>query len=85
VTGIAPSEAEGTAYATPGLGMQENQHVVFLSDGGDSVRNLQEYLHPASEHWLDWFQITMRLTVLQQQTKGFTPKSPSSARRSRAS
>ena len=35
--------------------MQENQQVVFLSDGGDSVRNLQAYLHPDSEHWLDWF------------------------------
>ena len=40
-------------------GMQENQQVVFLSDGGDSVRNLQAYLHPDSEHWLDWFHITM--------------------------
>jgi hypothetical protein len=26
--------------------------VVFLSDGGDNVRNLQAYLHPDSEHWL---------------------------------
>ena len=34
--------------------------MVFLSDGGDSVRNLQAYLHPDSEHWLDWFHITMR-------------------------
>jgi hypothetical protein len=24
------------------------------------VRNLQAYLHPDSEHWLDWFHITMR-------------------------
>jgi hypothetical protein len=43
--------------------------VVFLSDGGDSVRNLQAYLHPDSEHWLDWFHITMRISVLQQQVK----------------
>ena len=41
--------------------------MVFLSDGGDSVRNLQAYLHPNSEHWLDWFHITMRISVLQQQ------------------
>jgi hypothetical protein len=34
--------------------------VVFLSDGGDSMRNLQA-LHPVSEHWLDWFHITMRI------------------------
>jgi hypothetical protein len=57
-------------------GMQENQQVVFLSDGGDSVRNLQEYLHPASEHWLDWFHITMRLTVPLQQTKGLLAEAP---------
>jgi hypothetical protein len=43
--------------------------VVFLSDGGDSVCNLQAYLHPDSEHWLDWFHITMRISVLQQQVK----------------
>jgi hypothetical protein len=50
-------------------GMQDNQQVIFLSDGGEDVRQLQEYLHPNSEHWIDWFHITMRLTVLQQQTK----------------
>jgi hypothetical protein len=50
-------------------GMRENQKVVFMSDGGEDVRQVQEYLHPNSEHLLDWFHITMRLTVLQQQTK----------------
>ena len=50
-------------------GMQENQQVVFMSDGGEDVRRVQEYLHPNSEHLIDWFHITMRLTVLQQQTK----------------
>jgi hypothetical protein len=57
-------------------GMQENQQVVFLSDGGDSVRNLQEYIHPYSEHWIDWFHITMRITVLQQQIKGLQDEQP---------
>lgn len=50
-------------------GMQENQQVVFMSDGGEDVRRVQQYLHPNSEHVIDWFHITMRLTVLQQQTK----------------
>jgi hypothetical protein len=50
-------------------GMQENQQVVFMSDGGEDVRRVQAYLHPNSEHLIDWFHITMRLTVLQQQTK----------------
>ena len=50
-------------------GMQENQQVVFMSDGGENVRRVQEYLHPFSEHLIDWFHVTMRLTVLRQQTK----------------
>lgn len=57
-------------------GMQENQQVVFMSDGGDDVRRVQQYLHPFSEHLLDWFHIAMRLTVLQQQTKGLQQERP---------
>jgi hypothetical protein len=57
-------------------GMQENQQVVFMSDGGEDVRQEQEYLHPNSEHLLDWFHITMRLTVLQQQTKALQADRP---------
>lgn len=49
-----------------------NQQVVFLSDGGDTVRDLQHYLSPESEHLLDWFHITMRLTVMGQMIKGMT-------------
>lgn len=49
-----------------------NQQVVFLSDGGDTVRDLQHYLSPESEHLLDWFHITMRLTVMRQMIKGRT-------------
>jgi hypothetical protein len=51
-------------------GMQMNQQVIFLSDGGDDVRNLQLYLNPYAEYLLDWFHITMRLTVLGQLAKG---------------
>ncbi len=53
-----------------GQGMQLNQQIVFLSDGGDTVRNLQLYLNPEAEHMLDWFHVTMRLTVLSQTAKG---------------
>jgi hypothetical protein len=55
-------------------GMQMNQHITFLSDGGDDVRNLQLYLSPFAEHLLDWFHITMRLTVLGQLAKGISLK-----------
>jgi hypothetical protein len=57
-------------------GMQENQQVVFMSDGGENVRRVQEYLHPFSEHLIDWFHITMRVTVLQQQTKALQEERP---------
>jgi hypothetical protein len=33
-------------------------------------------LSPFSEHLLDWFHITMRLTVLQQQAKGLQQERP---------
>jgi hypothetical protein len=57
-------------------GMQENQQVVFLSDGGEDVRQVQEYLHPNSEHLIDWFHITVRITVLQQQTQALLAERP---------
>lgn len=57
-------------------GMQENQAVLFLSDGGETVRQLQTYLHPSSAHIIDWFHIAMKLTVLQQQNKAFIEENP---------
>jgi hypothetical protein len=51
-------------------GMQANQQVTFLTDGGADVRELPLYLNPQAEHLIDWFHITMRLTVLGQMTKG---------------
>jgi hypothetical protein len=52
------------------------QAVTFLSDGGDNVRDLQLYLSPLSEHLLDWFHITMRITVLRQQLKELITVAP---------
>jgi hypothetical protein len=57
-------------------GMQANQQIVFLSDGADNVRDLQFQLYPESEHMLDWFHITMRLTVLNQCAKGLQKSDP---------
>lgn len=45
-------------------GMAENQQVTFLTDGGEDIRDLPCYLNPDSEHLLDWFHITMRITVM---------------------
>lgn len=51
-------------------GFQMNQDITFLTDGGDSVRNMAVAMSPCAEHVLDWFHITMRLTVLGQYAKG---------------
>ena len=51
-------------------GLQMNQEITFLTDGGDTVRNLATDMSPCAEHVLDWFHITMRLTVLGQYAKG---------------
>jgi hypothetical protein len=50
-------------------GMQMNQKIIFLSDGGENVRDLQQYLSPQAEHILDWFHITMRITVMLNMVK----------------
>jgi hypothetical protein len=51
-------------------GMQMNQQITFVSDGADNVRDLQFYLNPHAEHVLDWFHLSMRITVLDQYAKG---------------
>ena len=51
-------------------GMQPNQQISFLTDGGEDVRELPLYLNSQAEHLLDWFHLTMRLTVMGQMAKG---------------
>ena len=51
-------------------GLQMNQEVTFITDGGDTVRDLPFYLSPRSEHILDWFHIAMKVTVIKQMAKG---------------
>ena len=50
-----------------------HQPVTFLTDGGDTVRNMAQYMAPASEHLLDWFHITMRITVMRQYVEPSEP------------
>ena len=51
-------------------GLQANQDVTFLTDGGEQVRALTELVTPEAEHVLDWFHISTRLTVLSQYARG---------------
>jgi hypothetical protein len=55
-------------------GRQMNQQITFLSDGGDTVRQLQLDLNPQAEHLLDWFHGAMRVTVMMQMAKGLEGK-----------
>ena len=57
-------------------GMQANQQITFLSDGADNVRDSQYRMHPESEHVLDWFHVTARLSVLIQFAKGLRNTEP---------
>ncbi|EOX0057060.1 ISKra4-like element ISKpn19 family transposase, partial [Escherichia coli] len=57
-------------------GMQANQQIFFLSDGADNLRDLQFGMYPESTHVLDWFHITMRLTVLMQYARGLLVSDP---------
>jgi hypothetical protein len=51
-------------------GFQADQDLTFITDGGDEVRALAERISSCSEHVLDWFHITMRITVLRQLAQG---------------
>lgn len=55
-------------------GLQENQDITFLTDGGETIRDLTLFLNPRSEHILDWFHITMKITVIKQIAKGALKK-----------
>ena len=63
-------------------GLQMNQDITFLTDGGDTVRNLvfAADMSPCAEHVLDWFHLTMRLTVQGQYAKGLAHHDEEEAR-----
>lgn len=57
-------------------GWQENQQITFMTDGGDTVINMARDMAPAFEHILDWFHITMRISVMHQYVKGLAHHNP---------
>jgi len=57
-------------------GLQGNQQITFLSDGAENLKELQFIMHPEADYILDWFHITMRITVLKQFAKGFSHQHP---------
>jgi hypothetical protein len=53
-----------------------NQEITFLSDGDDTLRQLQLEMSPKVIHILDWHHVTMKLTVLSQYGKGLVMSEP---------
>ncbi|MGH3499918.1 MAG: ISKra4 family transposase [Nocardioidaceae bacterium] len=62
--------------ALRGQGMADNQQLTCLTDGGEDIRDLPCYLNPQAEHLLDWFHITMRITVMTNMAKSLRPPPP---------
>lgn len=60
-------------------GIRENDKICFMSDGGESLKNLQKYISPNAQHILEWFHITMKITVLGQYLKGLGHVNPEQA------
>ena len=53
-------------------GIKDSEGGCFMSDGGESLKNLQTHINPNAKHILEWFHITMKITVLKQYVKGVT-------------
>jgi hypothetical protein len=70
VQGHDPKPRRHLAAVLDRQGLQHNQELVFLSDGEESLRQLQCYLRPHSQHLVDWFHLSMRMTGLGQFLKG---------------
>jgi hypothetical protein len=51
-------------------GIKDSQDICFISDGEKVLRQLRLSLSPQAQHMLDWFHITMRITVISQYIKG---------------
>lgn len=79
VQGMGTSAQQRLLGVVKAQGFQPNQTVLFLSDGGDSLRQIQRDFCAVSEHILDWFHLTMRLTVLGQCSRGLAALKPEEA------
>jgi hypothetical protein len=58
-----PKPRRHLAEILRGQGLRHNQQLVFLSHGEESLRQLQCYLRPHSQHLLDWFHRAPRGAV----------------------
>jgi hypothetical protein len=70
VQGYDPKPRRHLAAVLRSQGLQHHQELICLSDGEERLRQLQCSLRPHSQHWLDWFQLTLQLTNLGQSLKG---------------
>ena len=54
-------------------GVHDKQPLTFLSDGGDTVRNLPVQLHSQSEHLLDWVHLVRQEAAGVTVRRGASP------------
>ena len=67
---LEPDPSERMRQFLDHEGIQSQQPVTFLSDGGDTVRQAQFGARLHGEWVLDWFHIGMRFQHLEQLAKG---------------
>ena len=60
-------------------GLSADRNITFLTDGADNVRNLAVDMSPYANHLLDWFHLTMHLTVLGRYPEGLKHHNPKQA------
>jgi len=70
VLGHDPKPGRHLAAVLDSQGLRHDQELVFLSDGEESLRQLQCSLRPHSQHLVDWFHLSMRVTGVGQFLKG---------------
>lgn len=53
-------------------GIAMNHEVTFMSNGASNLCDPQRDMRPNAEHVLDYFHVAVRITVLQQMSRGQT-------------
>lgn len=67
---LEPNPAQRMQHFVNDAGLQPDDPITFLSDGGDTVRQAQIGFGPRGENVFDWFHIGMRFQNLTQLAKG---------------
>ncbi len=53
-------------------GLNRISQIEFFSDGAENLRDIQFHICPNSKYYIDWFHITMKMTVLEKYIQGIS-------------